>query len=120
MNAPALVLAGVSKRYPLLSRRGRLNSFKGALLRGELLRVEQERGGFLALEGVDLEVARGETVGVIGPNGSGKSTLLKLVAGILRPTSGTITRNGRVTALIELGAGFHPEISGRENAVSTG
>ncbi len=120
MSAPALVLAGVSKRYPLLSRRGRLNSFKGALLRGELLRVEQERGGFLALEGVDLEVARGETVGVIGPNGSGKSTLLKLVAGILRPTSGTITRNGRVTALIELGAGFHPEISGRENAVING
>jgi len=120
VSTPALVMSGVSKSYPLLSRRGRLHSFKGALLRGELLRAEQEQDGFLALEGVDLEVARGETVGVIGPNGSGKSTLLKLVAGILRPTSGTITANGRVTALIELGAGFHPEISGRDNAVING
>jgi len=120
MSKPALVLSQVSKSYPLLSRRGRLHSFKGALLRGDLLRVEQEGAGFLALEGVDLEVARGETVGVIGPNGSGKSTLLKLVAGILKPSAGTVETNGRVTALIELGAGFHPEISGRENAVING
>jgi lipopolysaccharide transport system ATP-binding protein len=69
---------------------------------------------------VDLEVQPGETFGVIGPNGSGKSTLLKLVAGILRPTTGTVDVTGRVTALIELGAGFHPEISGRDNAIING
>ncbi len=120
MTDPALRLTGVSKRYPRASRRGRLHSLKGALLGGQLWRLEQETHGFLALSGVDLEVGRGETVAVIGPNGSGKSTLLKLVAGILRPTAGTVEVNGRVTALIELGAGFHPEISGRENAVVNG
>jgi len=113
-------LEGVSKSYPLLTRRGRLHSFKGALLGGELWRRQREREGFEALHGVDLEVGPGETVGVIGPNGSGKSTLLKLVAGILRPTAGKVEVLGRVTALIELGAGFHPEISGRENALVNG
>jgi len=121
MSAPSAVrLVGVSKRYPLLTRRGRLHSLKGALLRGELWRLQQEREGFLALSGVDLEVRQGETVAVVGPNGSGKSTLLKLVAGILRPTVGRVEVNGRVTALIELGAGFHPEISGRDNAIVNG
>jgi lipopolysaccharide transport system ATP-binding protein len=113
-------LAGVSKLYPLLTRRGRLHSLKGALLRGELWRLQREREGFLALSDVDLEVGQGETVAVIGPNGSGKSTLLKLVAGILRPTRGSVEVDGRVTALIELGAGFHPEISGRDNAIVNG
>lgn len=121
MSAPSAVrLTGVSKRYPLLTRRGRLHSLKGALLRGDLWRLQQERDGFLALSGVDLEVRQGETAAVIGPNGSGKSTLLKLVAGILRPTQGRVEVNGRVTALIELGAGFHPEISGRDNAIVNG
>jgi lipopolysaccharide transport system ATP-binding protein len=119
-TSSALRLVGVSKRYPSQTRRGRLHSFKGALLRGELWRVQQEHEGFLALSGVDLDVAKGETVAVIGPNGSGKSTLLKLVAGILRPSQGSIEVNGRVTALIELGAGFHPEISGRDNAIVNG
>ncbi len=116
----AVRLAGVSKRYPSLTRRGRLHSLKGALLRGELWRAQHESGGFLALDGVDLEVANSETVALIGPNGSGKSTLLKLVAGILRPSRGSVEVHGRVTALIELGAGFHPEISGRDNAIVNG
>jgi ABC-type polysaccharide/polyol phosphate transport system ATPase subunit len=121
MSAPSAIrLAGVSKRYPLLTRRGRLHSLKGALLRGELWGLQQRREGFLALSGVDLDVGQGETVAVIGPNGSGKSTLLKLVAGILRPTQGQVEVKGRVTALIELGAGFHPEISGRDNAIVNG
>ncbi|HUK13341.1 MAG TPA: ABC transporter ATP-binding protein [Thermoanaerobaculaceae bacterium] len=121
MSAPASVrLEEVTKRYPLLTRRGRLHSLKGALLGGELWRLNREEGGFEALKDVSFEVAPGETVGVIGPNGSGKSTLLKLVAGILRPSSGTVDVRGRVTALIELGAGFHPEISGRDNALVNG
>lgn len=73
-----------------------------------------------ALSGVSFDVKRGETFGVIGANGSGKSTLLKLVAGLFKPTSGTLRVDGKVSALIELGAGFHPEISGRENVVING
>lgn len=119
-GANVIRLVGVSKNYPSLTRRGRLHSLKGALLHGELWRAQQEQQGFLALSGVDMEVPPGETFAVIGPNGSGKSTLLKLVAGILRPTAGTIEVAGRVTALIELGAGFHPEISGRDNAIING
>ena len=75
---------------------------------------------FEALKRVSFHVAAGRTVGVIGRNGSGKSTLLKLVAGIGKPTSGRLTVTGRVSALIELGAGFHPEISGRENVYING
>ncbi len=70
---------------------------------------------FWALDGVNVEIGCGETVGLIGPNGSGKSTLLKLIGGIIRPTSGTVQRRGRLAALIELGAGFHPDLTGREN-----
>ena len=73
-----------------------------------------------ALEGVSFEVGRGEAFGIVGGNGSGKSTLLKLMAGILTPSAGTIEAHGRVAALIELGAGFHPEISGRENVFING
>jgi ABC-type polysaccharide/polyol phosphate transport system ATPase subunit len=75
---------------------------------------------FVALDGIDLDITPGDAVAVIGPNGSGKSTLLKLASGILRPSAGTVTVDGRVTALIELGAGFHPEITGRENVVING
>ena len=75
---------------------------------------------FWALKGVSLDIPRGKTFGLIGHNGSGKSTLLKLVAGIHRPTSGTITAAGRVSAMLELGAGFHPEMSGRDNIYLNG
>lgn len=75
---------------------------------------------FKALDGIDFEIKKGESVGILGRNGSGKSTLLKLIAGVTKPSDGRITVNGRVAPLIELGAGFHPELTGRENIYLNG
>jgi ABC-type polysaccharide/polyol phosphate transport system ATPase subunit len=105
----------VSKSYRRYGRKRSVGSLKSALLSGLGARALSADQVFPALTDVSFEVAAGETVGVIGENGSGKSTLLKLLARILAPTSGSIDTRGRVSALIELGAGFHPEISAREN-----
>jgi len=112
-------LDGVRKVY----RRtvgGRLNTLKGALFHGQLAGSGHSAREYLALDDINLTVAPGEAVALIGLNGSGKSTLLKLISGILRPSAGTVRVDGRVTALIELGAGFHPEITGRENVIING
>ena len=97
-----------------------LRTLKSALLEGSLVRGLSPEEAIVALSDVSFEVAKGEAFGLIGSNGSGKSTLLKLVAGMLRPDAGTVAVDGRVAALIELGAGFHPEISGRENVYING
>jgi ABC-2 type transport system ATP-binding protein len=84
-----------------------------------LLRREQ-RSSFYALDDVSFSVSRGETLGIVGRNGSGKSTVLKLIAGVMAPTQGTVEVYGRVSPLIELGAGFHPDLTGRENVFLNG
>ncbi|MCM2317179.1 MAG: ATP-binding cassette domain-containing protein, partial [Thermoanaerobaculia bacterium] len=115
---PAISVRGLSKSYRLFGRRSQLQTLKSALLRREL-RLDPE-SSVQALRGLTFDVARGEAFGVVGRNGSGKSTLLKIISGILKPTEGLVSVNGRVSALIELGAGFHPEISGRENIFING
>jgi ABC-type polysaccharide/polyol phosphate transport system ATPase subunit len=105
-------LHGVSKRYLLFSRR----RDRALALLGRTRRL----ASLTALEEVDLQVRAGEAVGLIGENGSGKSTLLRLVAGISRPDAGTIHVASPVAAILELGLGFHPEFTGRENALLYG
>ena len=116
----AIELDGVTKIYRRYSRRRQFATLKSALLRRTLVGDLRPAETFAALQEVSLRVVKGGTFGVIGRNGSGKSTLLKLVAGITKPTRGEVRVRGRVSALIELGAGFHPEISGRENVFING
>jgi ABC-type polysaccharide/polyol phosphate transport system ATPase subunit len=119
--APAAIRAErLSKRYRRMAPGLRFATLKSALLGRSLAAGAAAADTIPALEEVTFEVGRGEAFGIVGGNGSGKSTLLKLVAGILTPTSGAIETSGRVAALIELGAGFHPEISGRENVFING
>lgn len=110
MGSPDVVrLDGVSKRFTVL----RDKSVKERLLNVSTSRAHRE--DFWALRDIDLTISAGTTIGLVGHNGSGKSTLLKLIGGILRPTSGSVSRRGRLAALLELGAGFHPDLTGREN-----
>ena len=116
----AIEVRGIRKTYRRYGRRRQFATLKSALLSGRFLRDLRPDDTFDALKGVSFDVAAGKTFGIVGRNGSGKSTMLKLIAGIGRPTAGTVTVQGRVSALIELGAGFHPEISGRENVYING
>ncbi len=120
MTAPAVVADGVTKVYRRFLHQHQFRTLKSALLTGSLITDLRPDETFTALDGVSFEVPRGTTFGVIGENGSGKSTLLKLLAGITKPTRGSLRVAGRISALIELGAGFHPEISGRENVAING
>ena len=119
MTTPAIELRDVTKIYRRYGGR-QFATLKSALLQRSILNDLQPDETFPALKNVSFTVARGCTFGVMGRNGSGKSTALKLVAGITKPTSGSVKVDGRISALIELGAGFHPEISGRENVFING
>ena len=110
----AVALDGLGKKFRLTHDRNW--TLKATVLAGHRTRYEE----FWALRGLDLEIPHGSTFGIIGGNGSGKSTLLKLLAGILRPDEGTAEVDGRLSALLELGAGFHPELTGRENVYLNG
>ncbi|MHB9090867.1 MAG: ABC transporter ATP-binding protein [Chloroflexota bacterium] len=110
-------LEGVSKRFVLHHQRAR--SFQDALVNA-LTRRNESKEEFWALRDVTFEALAGENLGIVGRNGSGKSTALKLITRILEPTSGRVTVRGRVSALIELGAGFHPDLTGRENVFLNG
>lgn len=110
-QAPAILVEKVSVRYRVPTER--IPSFKEYIIRrlGGQIGYHQ----FWALKEIDLEVTRGQVLGIIGPNGAGKSTLLKVVSRVLRPTTGRVRVRGRIAPLLELGAGFDFELSGREN-----
>lgn len=111
----AVCLEHVTKLYDLhAGQRGLISLIKS--FRGK----KHDDGFFRALTDVSFEVRKGETLGIVGRNGSGKSTILKIIAGITRPTSGVVSVNGKVTSMIELGAGFHPDLTGRENVYLNG
>ncbi len=118
--SPAIEVVELTKLYRRMAPGFRLRTLKSALLEGSLTRGLRPEETIRALDGISFTVEPGEAFGIIGSNGSGKSTLLKVVAGMLKPTSGRVEVAGRVAALIELGAGFHPEISGRENIYING
>lgn len=109
MSEIAVRVNDVSKTFRLYHERA--FSLKERIVNRRRSRYEE----FWALREVSLEISRAETAGLIGPNGSGKTTLLKLVAGIIRPNRGRIETRGRIASLLELGAGFHPDLTGREN-----
>lgn len=111
----AISVQGVSKSYRLV--RNRPTSVKEAIVRPSSRSTVEN---FWALKDIDMGIPKGSFFGLIGQNGSGKSTLLKLIAGIHRQNTGSITVEGRLSALLELGAGFHPELSGRENIYLNG
>jgi len=110
VTAALIEVEGLAKRYPAVGARGDRIAALWQLLHGRPPGREIE-----VLAGIDLRIARGESMAVIGENGAGKSTLLKLITGTLTPSAGVVRRRGRIGALLELGAGFHPEHSGRDN-----
>src|SRR5262245_47566307 len=113
----AIVIRNLVKRFRKSTIRREHTTLKSELVRWITGKNKgpKEQGYIEAIRGMDLTIPKGKTVGIIGRNGSGKSTLLKLMTGIYSPTSGTLEMHGRISALLDLGAGFHPDFSGREN-----
>ena len=114
MSNSAISVSSLSKNFRLYHERNRY--IKAAMLRGRRAKYEE----FWALKDVSFEVAHGATLGIIGSNGSGKTTMLKCLTGIYTPDMGKINIDGKLAALLELGAGFHPELSGAENIFLNG
>ena len=113
-NETVIKFENVTKQFSKLNHKT-FKEFLPALIRGE-----KTSESFTALNDISFEIKKGETVGIIGPNGSGKSTILKLIAGVMWPTSGTVEVKGKISPLIELGAGMHPELTGSENIYLNG
>lgn len=111
---PVIEFKNVTKDFSLQKQKT-FKEFLPALFSGK-----DTRDKFTALKDISFEIEKGDTVGIVGPNGSGKSTILKLIAGVMSPTSGQVIVNGKISPLIELGAGFHPELTGRENIFLNG
>ncbi|BAU33123.1 ABC transporter ATP-binding protein [Microcella alkaliphila] len=114
MSEAAVVVDHVSKKFRMYKERNQ--SLKAAVMRGKKAVAED----FWAVRDVSFDVPKGATFGLIGRNGSGKSTLLKCLARILHPDEGSITMKGKAASLLEVGSGFHPELSGRENVFLNG
>ncbi len=110
----AVSLSGVSKKYNIYDRPS--DRLKELIWRNRRCYHRE----FWALRPMDLKVETGTNIGLIGPNGSGKSTLLQIIAGVVQPTTGTVEVQGRITAILELGAGFQPDYTGRENVILNG
>jgi ABC-type polysaccharide/polyol phosphate transport system ATPase subunit len=116
LSEPAISLRAIGKRYWLGG--SSVNELKTALLRPRgFVHGARGRQEWWALKSVSLDILPGETVGIIGPNGSGKSTLLRVMAGLSEPTEGTVAVTGLMAPVLELGAGFHPQLTGRYNAL---
>ena len=113
-STPVIAFERVTKRFRL-KEGNTLKEFLPALLRGKGISAS-----FSAIEDLSFSLRAGETLGIVGRNGSGKSTILKLITGVTAPTSGSVDVRGRVSPLIELGAGFHPDLTGRENVFLNG
>lgn len=120
-NSPAIEVSGLVKSFRRQMLKKDYGTWKSLILRPFQERNQPHHKKFITvLEGIDLSVDKGRTLALIGQNGSGKSTLLKIMAGIYKPDQGKVRVQGRVSSLIELGAGFHPEFTGRENVYLNG
>jgi lipopolysaccharide transport system ATP-binding protein len=117
MKEPVIIFDNVTKTYPYYNY---ITAGFKTFLFNLPKALKDLRKRFIALQNISFTVYKGECMGVIGRNGAGKSTLLGLIAGVLKPDSGKVIVNGRVSPLLELGAGFHPELTGRENIVLNG
>ncbi len=118
MSSPVIVFENVSKSYPLYHHF--TGGIKNLLVHLPRAIKSMRNTRFEALKDISLQVGRGESLGIIGKNGAGKSTMLGLIAGVLRPTSGRVVVQGKISPLLELGGGFHHELTGRENIMLNG